>query len=238
MPVDDNERSMRRRVVFHAMNGNATPKAIQYAINMLETDFANDEKLRYNELIQRMQADLDSAEANLGKVLGKIMSIRSLPADQIGPDPLGGASETGSSAERQAPTAPVDEIPSVESKHRPKRTGAHHVFSTVIEMVVSHLQHRGDDSHLQLIDAILSSRDIQKSGSRLVEPFQNFRSSPQSGNLLINGTQDEYRMIVHRAYVWLCEKLGPVDADRTLNAAIRSADSLPEAVNHSPRELL
>ncbi len=223
MPVDDNERSMRRRIVFHAMNGNATPKAIKYAICMLETEFADEEKLHYNELIRRMQVNLDSAEANLGKVLGKIMSIRSLPAEQIGPDPLGSPDED----EHRGAKIP-----------KATRTGPHHVFSSVIEMVVGYLQRRGDDSHLQLIDAILASHDIQKSGPRIIRPFEHYRSTPQAGQLLINGTQDEYRLIVHRVYVWLCQKLGPVDADRTLNAAIRTADTLPEAVNHSPRELL
>lgn len=226
MPVNDQERSLRRRIVFNAMNGNATPAAITSAITTLETEFGDVENLRFNQLILRLQATLDSAEVNLSKVLGEIMTLRSLPAEEIGPDPGRGDVVATATVAKKQPAA------------TPMRSGMHAVFATMLETVAAQLRHRGDDSHLQMVGALTSSPSVNNLGSRIYDAIHLWGQSPDPGKLSIAGTPDEYRVIVHVVYVWLCEKLGPVDADRLLNAAVRAADQLPDAVTNSPRQLL
>ncbi|MEM9586840.1 MAG: hypothetical protein AAGA03_06130 [Planctomycetota bacterium] len=226
MPVNEQERSLRRRIVFNAMNGNATPQAIHSAIQTLDSEFGDVENLRFNQLIQRLQSTLDSAEANLGKVLGEIMSLRTLPAEEIGPDPLAG---------KQPATTPNQ---SASGQTAGPRTGLHAVFATLVETIASQLQHRGDDSHLKLANAITSAADVIALGDRVLGPLKQWQKTPVAGGLQLLATPDQYRVIVHVVYVWLCQKLGPVDADRLLAAGVRQAESLPDAVSNPPRQLL
>lgn len=229
MPVNEEERSLRRRIVFNAMSGNATEQAIKTAITTLDSEFGNSESFRFNQLIHRLQSTLDSAEVNLGKVLGEIMNLRRKSPEEIGPDP--GAGNAVSSVQTKKPLG---------STARPasSRTGLHQVFATLIEAIVGQLRNRRDDSHNRLIAAIVDSPEIQKLKSSLADDFRAFGEFPEPGQLVTKATETDYRVTVHVAYVWLCQKLGPVDADRLLNAAVRAADQLPEAAIFPPRALL
>ncbi|MEM9827588.1 MAG: hypothetical protein AAF958_13435 [Planctomycetota bacterium] len=228
MPVNDQERSLRRRIVFKAMNGNATPAAIQTAIRTLDNEFGEVENLRFNQLIDRLRDRLDSAEANLSKVLGNIMTLRTKSADEIGPDPLrsqaaGAASKRTGSAAGLAAT---------------RREGLADVFGTLVESVVSSLRHRGDNSHQSFLDEWTKCSDVQALAGRVVGPLTDWAADPQPDAFRPVGTVDHFRILVHAMYLWLCEKFGPVDADRMLNQGVRAAEGLPAAVTNPPRQLL
>lgn len=229
MSVSDQERSLRRRIVFHAMNGKATPAAIKSTLTLLDSEFGNVEKFRFNELIQRMSQTLESAEANLGRILSEIMVLRSQPEDRLGPDPLEGSASATISG--RPPSVPKQDSVS-------KREGIDHVFATMIESLVANLRHRADGSEKKMLDAVISSPELAKIGERMSAPFKEFAKQPDPGTLHVRGTIDEYRSIVHLVYVWLCNKLGPVEADRSLGAVVRAAEQLPEAVQHPPGQLL
>lgn len=231
MPVNEEERSLRRRIVFRAMQGNATPEAIQTAIATLDDEFANVEHLRFNQLIQRLQQTLDSAEVNLGLVLGEIMQLRSKSPADIGPDP---GVQQSSRSKANAGRGAAASTPAAPASPR----GEHRVFVTVLENVVEQLGHRGDGSERSLISSVLQSSDVQNLNSGVIDPLVQWAEDPQPGYLATYGLTDDYRTIVHVVYVWLCQKLGPVQADRSLNAAIRAAEQLPEAVTHPPQQLL
>lgn len=227
MPVSEQERSLRRRIVFSAMNGKATPAAIQSAINLLDSEFGDVEKIRFNRLIQRLGETLDAAEANLGKILGEIMVLRSKPADQIGPDPRSGT--------------PVSTTVAAAPKAKPatsERSGLDDVFATMIETLVENLKHRGDGSEQQLLSEIQASPAVTKLGARMADPLAAYAKAPAPGTLQCKGMIEEYRAIVHVVYLWICKKLGPVEADQAINAMVRTAEQRPAAVSNPPRQLL
>ncbi|MEM6469438.1 MAG: hypothetical protein AAF802_07690 [Planctomycetota bacterium] len=223
MPVNEEERSLRRRIVFRAMQGKAPENAIQNAIDTLDTEFANVEHLRFNELIRRLQETLDSVEVNLGLVLSDIMKLRSMPASEIGPDP--GPSNK-----------PIQTNPSKPASV--KVEGEHKVFSRMMETVIAQLRHRRDGSETLLIQSLRQAPEIKALSSRIVEPLSSWTKESQPGSLAFNGSVDEYRIVIHSAYIWLCEKLGPVEADRALKGAVRVTEQLPEAVASPPQQLL
>ena len=229
MKISDQERSVRRRILFGAMNGNATPAAIRTAIATLDDEFGQTENLRFNQVITRLQQTLDATEVNLGKVLGNIMTLRNLPVDKLGPDPA-----TGSRADVVIRQRDGGESP----KPVTVRGGAGNVFGTLIETIVSHLRHRGDGSHVAIVEAMATSPEVVSLGDRVVDAIRRWRDDESTSPLHVPGTTEHYRVIVHVVYVWLCNRLGPVDADRMLSAAVRTAETLPDAVNHPPRELL
>ncbi|MEO1526385.1 MAG: hypothetical protein AAFX06_13175 [Planctomycetota bacterium] len=227
MPVNEQERSVRRRLIFAAMNGNATPTAIEKAIDTLDNEFGDVEEIRFNQVIRRFQQTLDATEANLNAVLGKVMTLRQKPAEELGPDPRNGVAIQ--------PRSPSERGPSPGAATR--RVGLHHVFATMVETFVAHLRNLGNGSDRHLLEALLQSPEIEKLPPRVAKAIQDWTQSPQ-GTLEIQGTVEDYRTVIHAIYVWLCQKLGPVDADRLLSGVVRTAEALPEAATNSPRQLL
>lgn len=230
MPVNEHERSARRRLVFTAMNGNATPNAIESALETLDSEFGDVEEIRFNRFVRRLQETLDSTEANLNAVLGQIMTLRQKSPEELGPDPRGGSRiQASDSTLRQAKP---------QAQNAVKREGLHHVFATMVESFVSHLQNLGNGSDRHLLEALLQSPEVERLSPRVANAIQHWAQSPGTGTLNIQGTIDEYRTVIHAIYLWLCQKLGPVDADRLLSNVVRAAETLPEAVTNSPRQML
>lgn len=227
MPVNEHERSVRRRLIFAAMNGNATPSAIDKAIDTLDREFGDVEEIRFNQVIRRLQQTLDSTEANLNAVLGRVMTLRQKSSDELGPDPRdGSAIQPRSSVVRPS-----------QQRAAAKRVGLHHVFATMVETFITHLQNLDNGSDRHLLEALLQSPDIETLPTRVGAAIHHWAQAP-GGTLEIQGTVDDYRTVIHAIYVWLCQKLGPVDADRLLSSVVRTAEALPEAATNSPRQLL
>lgn len=51
-------------------------------------------------------------------------------------------------------------------------------------------------------------------------------------------TQPEMHQILHHTYLWACIEMGPIDADKHLSRAVKSAATLPEAIHYRPQSLL
>ena len=224
------------------MNGNATPAAIRTAISTLDHEFGDVENLRFNQVITRLQQTLDDAEINLAKVLGNVMTLRGLPPEKLGPDPLpspqsgGGSGQSTGSGNHAAGQNPSSSASTRRGSAPP--TGMHAVFADMLQTIVAQLRHRGDGSHGDLLTAIAASPEVAGLGSRVVQPLADWAGDPDRVQFAGAGTDEQYRVILHVVYVWLCGKLGPVQADRTLASAVRSAETLPEAVANPPRRLL
>ena len=209
------------------MNGNATPDAIRSALSTLDREFGSTSELRYNAFVKRLQETIDAAEANLAKVYGEIMRLRTQPAESLGPDPGVGATPAAA-APAAASAPPASDVPA----------GLPRVFASMMSTIAEQLRHRSDGSHRSLADALATSPEVIALGDKITAPLRSWRDADAAGTPAVTGTADQYRVLVHVTYVWLCNKVGPVLADRLLQSAVRTAEALPDAVMHSPRQLL
>lgn len=62
----------------------------------------------------------------------------------------------------------------------------------------------------------------------------NGTDSPIGGDI----SPDDMRTVVHTIYVWCCEALGPVEADRLFAETVEATSGMPEARRFAPSELL
>jgi hypothetical protein len=73
------------------------------------------------------------------------------------------------------------------------------------------------------------------------QAFERWCQAMSKGtNTPINGdiTTEDMKTVVHGIYVWCCEALGPVEADRIFADTIEAATGLPEARGFAPTQLL
>ena len=54
----------------------------------------------------------------------------------------------------------------------------------------------------------------------------------------IEGTNEDLQKVINSAFVWLCNNVGPVDADKILLTAVKATETLPESFDCSPRTFL
>lgn len=112
------------------------------------------------------------------------------------------------------------------------------VFQTILDSVLESCGKIGSSTRLALCNDLNSQLEMwhhMPASCRLeLRHYVNQR---------ISHLQTEYpvqvrRGVIHAIYIWLCETLGPVMADRVFGQAIQNAEDLPQALKASPRDLL
>lgn len=229
MSVSSNEKSLRRRILFNSLEKGTPVDVVQRAIDLLENEYGGKPEIRYTELVKKLRESFDHPAFKSGNLLGRIMMVRNKPAEQIGPDP----------ADTLPPSSGVS--PMAPGMNRPTQltglTGRDLVFNTMLSHITASVVKRspeGEKAYREnfLREALNMNLD-RDCAARLVSWAKSF-----SGCSSISGTDDDLHKIVNAAFVWLCGKFGPVDADKILLQAVNLAEQLPEAFEHSPRKFL
>lgn len=217
MSVSTEERSLRRRLVYNAMPENLPLDIIQQCIGILDNEFGQQPEIKYSQLIKRLNESI-AVSLDGNQMLGKIMLLRRKSADEIGPDP-------GTSG------APSSGAPSSGA------TGAKDiVFNEMFNTIIGQIRNRGPELERKFHSEL--PQQCQQAGVQadclkaLADWFQS------SGSSAVSGEPADLQKIINQSFVFMCEKFGPVHADKVLHMAINKADQLPESFEFSPKQLM
>ena len=216
--ISEEERSYRRRLVYNAMPDGVSETTVQKSLTVLEREFSDVSEIKYSDFVQRLQRNLDRAELNIGTLLGRIMTLKDKPATELRPEPNSAALRSA-----VAEALPLD--------------GRLKVFNTMLATIADDLARRGADKVADFrtywIENASSQGFTDECETSLVAWAQNPGAVPRVG-----GTNKELAKLVNAAFVWLCNKFGPVEGDKFLHRAVAAAERLPESFDCSPRVFL
>lgn len=213
----ESERSYRRRILTSALPDDIPAETLRHSLQVLDQDFGEVENLKYKEVLNRIEDNLNAAEVNVNRLLGRIMLLKRKEPAELKPDPRGGGTQKATTATRTQLLDP-----------RLK------VFNTLFGSIAKHVDRKGDLDALraELLDQIVTL-DVSPDCGRSVREWSTGASDPQ-----IAGSNKDLHKIVNHAFVFMCTRFGPIDADKVLIASVRAAEALPEAFDCSPRKFL
>ncbi len=229
MSVSSNEKSLRRRILFNSLEKGTPVDVVQRAIDLLENEYGDQPEIRYTELVKKLRSSFDHPAFKSGNLLGRIMMVRNKPADQIGPDP----------ADTLPPSASMGQMaPSMSSPTQlTGLTGRDLVFNTMFSHINSSIAKRSPEGEKSYRENFLKealNMNLERETAAQLVAWGKSSATTSS----ISGTDEDLHKIVNTAFVWLCGKFGPVDADKILLQAVNLAEQLPEAFDVSPRKFL
>jgi len=111
----------------------------------------------------------------------------------------------------------------------------HNVANSILKQIYAYLEIRDSAAVSKLntaftsliddLDISFKARHQMKSGIK------------ENKTLIFDGhnKQEEISQVIHHAYIWFCDYLGPVDADRVFEQVIRVVENTPESIAFSPR---
>ena len=238
MSVSNTEKSKRRRILFNSLDKGTPIEVVQNAIDLLENEFGSQPEIRYTQLVKRLRESFDHPAFRAGNLLGNIMMIRNKPAEQIGPDPNDALPSRPESRPAPRPAArPTGKKPAPSIRRRPSLTGRDLVFNTLLGHVTAAVAKRspdGESNYRQhFVEEALNMDLSRDCAAKLISWAKN-----GSTDSAISGTDTELHKIINTAFVWMCGKFGPVDADKILLHAVAQTEQLPEAFDHSPKKFL
>lgn len=226
MSVSTEEKSLRRRILFNSLDKGTPVDIVQSAIDLLENEYGDQPEIRYTELVKKLRESVDHPAFKSGGLLGRIMMVRNKSAEEIGPDPV----DTLPKPSGGSPMASgVAQLTGLEGRDL--------VFNTLFSHITAAVIQRGQDNDQayreNFLREALNMNLSQECGSKLVAWAKSSAATSS-----ISGEDAELQKIVNTAFVWMCGKFGPVDADKILLRAVGMAEQLPAAFDHSPRKFL
>ncbi len=213
MNVTTEERSLRRRLIYNAMPADTSIEIVQQCIDILENEFGETPDIRYSQLVKRLGESIGSS-INFGPVLGRIMMLRNKTPDDIGPDPG---------------VAAKPATVSLDSK------GV--VFACLFNAICHQVSSRGATRILELKKHFASAASGLDLSTDCKESLAGWTIG-DAAEVSFSGEVADLQRIVNSAFVWMCNKFGPVETDKILHRAIHVAEQIPESFEFSPKELM
>jgi len=146
---------------------------------------------------------------------------------------------TATAAPRHAPLPVVPLLPVAAARPVPRAAMGPDltVFNGLMERLLSRFtQHDGASLNVlirHLLATIVKLRVTDAEGRDLRDWVQD----PLSRRLTTGVPEAAMQGLVHESYVWACDELGPVKADRIFAGSIREVEQMAEAMVFSPRRL-
>lgn len=241
MPIDAQELSRRRRIVYHSISPFASEDAVNTALQLLQDEFTDTAMFSSNQFLMRVSQT--SADLGGGKtqILTRMMQLSRLVADEIGPDPVQGRTAQQPPARQpvrrpQAPPRPNVATAAPAAPTAPKQLrGIDSVFNALLGSLFDQVCRQGE-THAIRFGRSLDSHSSELSPATRGQLGQWIKDR---GEPTVDGaSESDMHTVLHAAYVVMCEEFGPVVADRMLTFAVNQAERLPDAAVHSPRSLL
>lgn len=223
MRVSKTEKSLRRRILYRSLDKGTPAEVIQLAIDLLDNEFGSQSDMRYAALIKRLQEVSDHDAFRSANLLGRIMMVRNKPVEQIGPDPSdpqNGSNVGSASTQRQA-----------------QLKGRDLVFNTLLQHITAAVAKQKPGSEESYREHFVKNALNLDLGRDCATKLVSWAKSDASMSS-IAGTDKDLQKIINTAFVWMCEKFGPVFADKMLLQAVTLTEQLPEAFEDSPRKFL
>ncbi len=227
MSVSESEKSLRRRLLFNSLPAGTSLEIIQQAIDLLDNEFGEEPNLLYGSLVNRLKETLDERRVNLGGLLGKIMVLRNKPVADIGPEPpFSGNSRTAQPAAATQPVGVAGDL-TVQDK----------VFNSLLLGIATAVKQRNADNLQEMTEFLKSEALTMGLATPTSKSLAKWIAMPMDGPKITGNVENLHR-IINTCFVWMCKKFGPVDADKILLFGVKTAETLPESFEHSPRKFL
>lgn len=209
MQVGDRER---REVVARALEEFLEAPQSEQAIALYDVEFADQKSLSVTAFVGRLDDSISLGAARKKLYLHLSKATRDLGSSGSGASASDSASE-GSSA-------------------------AGTVFAFLMRELVSAWKSR-DASSIQGLSKHVNDElaTLGMSGSA-ERQARRWAASLETESIGDSGSDDDMRRLLQSVYVWSCEWFGPVDTDRIVAEAVRSAERVPAASQFSPRKFL
>lgn len=229
--IDQQDLAHRRRFVYHGLNGHLPEESVRTALRLCDEEFARDPAFSLVKFLDRLTlADQRAAELR-PMLFVSLQRARLKPMHELGADPR--------------PTTPAAPQPRSTTPAPMQRSSPAAVA----------VQGWHDLGNLLLADLFESLRRVHSSlpttAARHLERNLNEAAfSPatfaaiedwlKTGTPVFTAraTRNELHTIVHTLYLWMCDALGPVEADRLVSRAVRDVEKHPSSVRLSAHALL
>lgn len=136
------------------------------------------------------------------------------------------------------PAAAVTTTVSVEEELAKNIPAANIVFSVLLQSILNQIDKQRKEDGVEcrnyLAEIILK---LQLSSIANIE-LRGFILTQKPKFLLKAYSREQMSQLLHTLYIWMCQYVGPVMSDTIMATALRSAESLPESSQFSPRSLL
>lgn len=208
----------KRRAVFTGLKPFMPREELMEALHHWEVHYAD----RPRFTLQRFVADIcqdDPLRARRSDILLSLVQAMNMPASALLPDPLNGQPL------RRMPSTPT------EGNARSARAAFCALMDTLIKSVP--LQHR----HNVRLD-LLASIDSRQWPRELVSSLQAWLGHDSRPLEVPEVAEELLQALVNRTYVVLAERLGPVEADHLLAAALRQTRLVNPALDETLTRLL
>jgi len=185
---------------------------VQQCIGILENEFGQQPEIKYSQLIKRLNEAL-AVNLDGNQMLGKIMIMRRKSVDEIGPDPgIANVARTGA------------------------RDAKDIVFNKMFNTISGQIRNRGVQAEKKFRSELPIQCHREGLSTNCLKGLAGWGQSTKPAN--ISGEKTALQKIINQSFVFMCEKFGPVDADKILHLAINQAEQLPESFEFSPKELM
>tara|TARA_Y100001972_G_scaffold123077_1_gene169746 strand:- start:103 stop:732 length:630 start_codon:yes stop_codon:yes gene_type:complete len=207
-----NDIALRRRAIYTGLKPYMDEDALLDALMHWESHFANAPRFTLQRFVAELckDADLRSRRAD---ILLSLVQALSMPATSLLPDPL----------QHRHSTAPA-------ANDLTEGSGFSALMLALFEVMPKDTQY-----HMRL--DMLASLDVRKLPKSLLVALQRWLGDKDT----LQPVQCDpalLRTIVNRCYVVLCERVGPVEADRLLARAANMAQQNNPALNRAISQLL
>ena len=212
MSVPVEEQSLRRRMLYSAMPAEVSLDVVQQCIDILDNEFGAVEDLRYGAVLKRIKESVNH-DYNFGPVLGKIMILKTKSTAALGQDPR--ELLTG----RKVVTDPRDIV-----------------FKAVFQSIEDQIDSKGS----YLVAEFRRNYELKRTSMEISQKCKTQLSqwAASDNEIDVDADQEEMQAIINEAFVWMCVRFGPVEADKTLHQAISTAGKLKESSQFSPKQLM
>ena len=192
----------------------------------LTRNSAPDPSFHFGKLIQRLQRSIKPSELQLTPVLSRIRHLKKQDAAALLPDPIDALARKPAVADATRPAS----VPEIVGDSRLI------VFNRLLGTIAAGIARRGQQHAADFCSHFANQEDLPLAADTIAS-LTAWAAAPGS-EPRISGTNADLQKIINAAFVWSCEKFGPVDADKLIVRAIATCEQLPQADDCSPRLFL
>ncbi len=238
--LDPLEASRRRRIVYHGLRGRLTDPEVAAAVRLCDREFTAEPVFSVQKFVARL-AQVVGPARNTGELFASLTRLRMVAnTDAIGPDPSAGEARDAGHARQDTGRGTRDTGSNGNGHGRPvaaSSEGWPEVFAAVVEEVargLTRVNPRVADAAFAFLGERLPRLKLTPGGQAEVAAWAANRTAAFTART----AKPDMHAVIHALYVWTCQEVGPIDADKLFARAVREADRVPSAAQCPPQGLL
>ena len=242
-----------RRVVYHALMAEFDEKTMIKGLWLWQQMFDSDPNASIHKFCEYFAGELGE-ERVASDYVKLIYKVRFLSDSELGDDPwplmekyesqlnpgkfdveamLKGKVSGTDKKERQVEEKNSKQV--AEESEIVQMTPWQKVANQLIQEIYAYLEFRDATAVKTLNELVLSIAQRKEVGVRAAYYVRASIREKKRLQFDSSFTEDEVGHIIHEIYIWFCDYLGPMDADKVFEQVVRLVENKPEALNYSPR---